>query len=178
MDSELKSVMGALGQSQWTSHVSKARAPPLSRPHCDVGNVSHDNSPGAGAACTSGLQIWVKDVSTSAEDDAAGAGGGGGGPALALLLVNHGAATLPEYSLDISQLPSYFKHGGQPIEVRDIWGQKTLPATVGGGGGGGVRESSGGGVAKPLEFKDVASHDSVFYVLRPAKAAAAAAGGV
>ena len=73
----------------------------------------------------------VKDLSTRAaasdDDGSLTRGSGTGQPALALLLVNHGKSTLAEYSLDISKLPLYFKHGGKALEVRDIWNLKTLP---------------------------------------------------
>lgn len=170
MDSQLSSLTGSLGQSQWTSHISKARAPPLSKPHC--GSATDDvreSSPGT-SVCTSGVQIWVKDLSiprgqrqndyTGDEDEQ-----GTTGPALALLFVNHGETALSEYRLDVSQLPSYFKHGGKSLEVRDIWAHKTLPYTVGGGN---ASKRRGTGAWSPqLVFKNVASHDSVFYMLRP-----------
>ena len=80
--------MAPLGQSQWSSHVTKARAPPLSKPECDKDTLNH-------TVCTSGLQIWVKDVGSEAT-----------GAALALLLVNHGISELPSYSLPVRFLMS------------------------------------------------------------------------
>ena len=64
MDSQLHSLESPLGQSQWTSHVSKARAPPLAMPNCGGGGTAlHTGASDAGnpfgKACTSGLQIWV-----------------------------------------------------------------------------------------------------------------------
>ena len=74
------------------------------------------------SSCTSGLQVWVKDVS-SAE----------AGPGLAVLLVNHGDAELVEYSVAVSKLPPYFKHGGKGLAVRDVWNRKDA-GTVSAGG--------------------------------------------
>ena len=125
MDSQLGSLTGPLGQGQWTSHVKKERAAPLS-------------------PSTSGLQVWVKDM------------GGPGGAALALLLVNHGQTALESYSVPVSKLPPYFKHGGKGLQVRDIWNRKPLPPVAAGGA---------------VKFAGVAPHDSVFLLLRPASAA-------
>jgi hypothetical protein len=175
MDSQLSSLTGPLGQSQWTSHVSKARAPPLSKPHCGnaVDGGVGGGSPGS-SVCTSGIQIWVKDLSSPGNeyqrhDEDREIQQEENGAALALLLVNHDETTLSEYSLEISQLPNYFKHGGKPLEVRDVWRQETLPYSVGGDG----QEAGVGAKSTPLTFKNVASHDSVFYVLMPTTATTA-----
>merc|ERR1719382_2207981 len=74
MDSELSNVAGHVGSSTFTSHVKKDRAPPIS-PN------------------TTGLQVWVKDLS------------GEGTAALALLLVNLGNTSLSTYSLPVEKLP-------------------------------------------------------------------------
>lgn len=164
MDSQLQSLTGPLGQSQWTSHVSKARAPPLTKPQCgaaaDIGADRSPRSPGE-TSCTSGLQIWVKDLGGSSQNDMHGTIG----PevvdvALALLLVNHDDEVLSDYSLDVSKLPEYFIQaaggsGKAELSVRDVWAQKTLPTKV------------GGAARTPLRFRDVQPHDSVFWVLRP-----------
>ena len=160
MDSQLQSLARPLGQSQWTSHVSQERAPPLSKPHCATSvSVDSDNTPGD-TSCTSGIQIWVKDLSSPHNNDSAQANTETNHVALALLLVNHGDEMLREYTLDVTKLPNYFVRaadiGGKvELSVRDVWAQKTLPLRF------------GGAASAPLRFKDVAPHDSVFWVLRP-----------
>lgn len=145
MDSELSALTGPVGASQYTSFIKKARAPPLS-------------------PTTSGLQIWVKDLTGYS---GAGTGGvvnsdkcGGNGeltPALAVLLVNLGQSRASDLSLGIAELPSYFTRGFDvfscAVAVRDIWNHRDVsPALTPG---------------KSIKFGTVAPHDSVFYVLRP-----------
>ena len=160
MDSQLQSLTGPLGQSQWTSHVSETRAPPLTKPLCGTdADIGAGRSPGE-TSCTSGLQIWVKDLGGSSQDDMHGATSAKVvDVALALLLVNHDDEVLSDYSLDVSKLPEYFIRaaggGNTELSVRDVWAQKTLSTKV------------GGAAHTPLHFHDVQPHDSVFWVLRP-----------
>ena len=128
MDSEIKDLAKELGSLHpWTSHVKQARAAPLS-------------------PATSGLQIWIKDVSGSATFVGEGSDSSA---ALAVLLVNLGQSALESYTLPLSKLPSYFKHGGGSVRVRDVWHHKTLPDIAAGG----------------YEFQNIGLHDSAFLVL-------------
>eukprot|EP01051_Picozoa_sp_SAG22_P026895 SAG22_NODE_8729_length_634_cov_1.321495_1_plen_141_part_10 len=53
MDSQINELTGKAASPEWTSHVSQARAAPLRMAGCNA------------SSCTSGLQVWVKDVSTA-----------------------------------------------------------------------------------------------------------------
>eukprot|EP00947_MAST-08B_sp_MAST-8B-sp1_P003133 g3133.t1 len=131
MDSEVAGLAGPVGKTEYTSRIKASRAPPLS-------------------PATSGVQIWVKDVSSSE---------GGDEPALALLLVNLGQKVLPaSYRLDYGELPPNFRDavGERPVQVRDVWGHVDGPV---------VDPTRAGGAV--LGFGAVEPHDSVFYVLRP-----------
>lgn len=87
MDSEI-SHLNRVDKPKWTSHISKERAPPISKPECDKDPFYNYT------VCTSGLQIWVKDVGSDVT-----------GSALALLLVNHGSSELESYSLPVRSQP-------------------------------------------------------------------------
>merc|ERR1711871_1659926 len=100
MDSQLNDLKGKLGASQYTSLVKASRAIPLSPQ-------------------PSGLQVWVKDISSKA----------GLGDSLALLLVNIGNKTLPKYRLPVSRLPSYFKPTSELVSSDDrVRGQQSVKA--------------------------------------------------
>jgi hypothetical protein len=96
MDSEIGAITGKLGQSQWTSHVAKARAPPLS-------GAPKPSDPALDGATTSGLQVWIKDI---------------GKKGTALLLVNTGNVKIDAYELDLALLP--------PLPGRNIKSARNL----------------------------------------------------
>ena len=128
MDSQIDALTSPPDRAQWTSHITKSRAAPLSHMGCLT------------SPCTSGLQIWVKDMSSKLDI------------ALALLFVNLGNTTL-SYSLPISKLPPYFEHNGSDIMVRDLWNHETLPVAI--------------SASSAIQFSNVQAHDSVMYMLRP-----------
>jgi hypothetical protein len=123
MDSQVEGLSHPAGTNQYSSRIKKARAPPLS-------------------PVTSGVQVWVKNVSSSLAD-----------PALALLLVNVGQSEV-SYSIAFSDLPSWFTKGRDRSQVliRDVWNHRDLPHSE--------AFSSGS-----FSFGSVAAHDSVFWKL-------------
>jgi hypothetical protein len=126
MDSEVKGLSGAVGRTEYTSRVQRARAAPLS-------------------PATTGVQVWVKDVSGLAAH---------GAKALALLLVNlDNNAILDTYTIPFSVLPPWFtsSYKGPAIQIRDVWNHRDRDRAT--------------GSAPDIVFSGVLPHDSVFLVL-------------
>jgi hypothetical protein len=126
MDSEVAGLGGPVGETRFTSRVRMERAAPLS-------------------PRTSGVQIWVKNVSSE-----------NGATTLAIMMVNLGDTLLPSYTLPFAALPEWFTKSYKPgtsVHVRDAWNHKDLsPIAIEGGDG-------------SLVFTAVRSHDSEFLIL-------------